>query len=82
MSRQRQKPERNSLQLRVLRFGLLQDGDVGIGVFPEGEEILIGSLYCYGSPTFRTNSANRGSERMGSSTKLVFKPTNSGSRSL
>jgi hypothetical protein len=31
-----------SLQLRVLRFGFLQDGDVGIGVFPEREEILIG----------------------------------------
>jgi hypothetical protein len=30
------------LQLRVLRFGLLQDGDVGIGVFPEGEEIFVG----------------------------------------
>ena len=30
------------LQLRVLRLGLLQDGDVGIGVFPEGKEILIG----------------------------------------
>ena len=29
------------LQLRVLRVGFLQDGDVGIGVFPEGEEILI-----------------------------------------
>jgi hypothetical protein len=29
------------LQLRVLRFGFLQDGDVGVGVFPEGEEILI-----------------------------------------
>jgi hypothetical protein len=28
------------MQLRVLRFGLLQDGDVGIGVFPEGEEFL------------------------------------------
>jgi hypothetical protein len=26
------------LQSRVLRFGLLQDGDVGVGVFPEGEE--------------------------------------------
>ena len=23
------------LQLRVLRFGFLQDGDVGVGVFPE-----------------------------------------------
>ena len=29
------------LQLRVLRLGLLQDGDVGIGVFPEREEILV-----------------------------------------
>jgi hypothetical protein len=28
------------LQLRVFGFGLFQDGDVGIGVFPEGEEIL------------------------------------------
>jgi hypothetical protein len=31
-----------SLQLRVLRLGFLQDGDVGVGVFPEGEEVLIG----------------------------------------
>ena len=30
------------LQLRVLRFGLLQDGDVGVGIFPEGEEVLVG----------------------------------------
>ncbi len=29
------------LQLRVLGFGLLQDGDVRVGVFPEREEILI-----------------------------------------
>src|SRR5437764_12787751 len=33
----------HSLQLRVLRLGLLQDGDVGIGVFPEGEEVFVGS---------------------------------------
>jgi len=26
------------LQVGVLRFGLLQDGDVGVGVFPESEE--------------------------------------------
>jgi hypothetical protein len=25
----------------VLRFGLLQDGDVGVGVFPESEEIFV-----------------------------------------
>ena len=29
------------LQLRVLGLGLLQDGDVGIGVFPEIEEALM-----------------------------------------
>src|SRR6266853_1807305 len=28
-------------QLRVLCLGLLQDGDVGVGVFPDREEILI-----------------------------------------
>src|ERR1035437_7153000 len=33
---------RRLLQLCVLRFRLLQDGDVRGGVFPEGEEILIG----------------------------------------
>jgi hypothetical protein len=25
----------------VLRFGLLQDGDVGVGVFPEGKEVFV-----------------------------------------
>ena len=39
---------RSSLQFRVLGFGLLQDGDVGVGVFPEGEDVLIGSL-CLGA---------------------------------
>src|SRR5581483_6423911 len=29
-------------QLRELRLGLLQDGNVGIGVFPQREEVLIG----------------------------------------
>jgi len=29
------------LQLRILGLGFLQDGDVGGGVFPEGEDILI-----------------------------------------
>jgi hypothetical protein len=32
------------LQLRVLSFSLLQDGDVGVGVFPEREEILVRRL--------------------------------------
>ena len=69
------------LQVRVLRLGLLQDGDVGVGVLPEGKEVLVGSLYCCGSPTFRTNSANRGSERIGSSKKSVFKRIKLESRS-
>ena len=30
------------LQLCVLGFGLLQDRDVGGGVFPEGEEVFVG----------------------------------------
>ena len=30
------------LQLCVFRFGFLQDGDVGVGVFPQIEEILVG----------------------------------------
>ena len=38
------RTEAKLLQLRVLRLGFLQDGDVGVGVFPEGEEVLIGSL--------------------------------------
>src|ERR1700732_1754461 len=29
-------------QLRVLRFRFLQDGDVGVGAFPEGEKIFVG----------------------------------------
>jgi hypothetical protein len=32
----------NYLQLRVLGFRFLQDGDVEVSVFPEGEEILVG----------------------------------------
>jgi hypothetical protein len=31
----------DSLQLRLLGFGLLQDGNVRIGVFPEGEKDLV-----------------------------------------
>ena len=54
------------LQFRVLGLGLFQDGDFG--------------RHC-GSPTLCSNSANRGSERMGSSKKSVFKPSSSKSRS-
>src|ERR1035437_7573974 len=31
-----------SLQLRVLRLGFLQNGDVGFGVFPEREKVFVG----------------------------------------
>src|SRR5262249_21332551 len=33
-----------SLQLRVLGLGFLRDGDVGVGVFPQVEQILIGGV--------------------------------------
>jgi hypothetical protein len=36
------------LQLRVLHFGLLQDGDVGVSVFPHGEEVLVGFATTWG----------------------------------
>jgi len=37
------KPEELALlQLRVLRLSLFQDWDVGVGVFPEGEEVFVG----------------------------------------
>ena len=29
------------MQLRVLGLGLFQDGDIGVGVFPEGEEVFV-----------------------------------------
>ena len=33
------------LELGVLCLGLLQDRDVGVGVFPECEEILVGGFH-------------------------------------
>ena len=30
------------LQLSVLGLGSFQDGDIGVGILPEGEKILIG----------------------------------------
>jgi hypothetical protein len=32
------------LQLRGLRLGLFQDGDVGVGLFPDRQEVLISRL--------------------------------------
>jgi hypothetical protein len=34
--------KRALLQLRVFCLGLLQNGDVGVGVFPEREEVFVG----------------------------------------
>ena len=31
-----------SVEFYVFRLRLLEDGDVGIGVFPKGEEVLVG----------------------------------------
>jgi hypothetical protein len=36
------------LQLRVLHFGFLQDGDVRVGVFPECEKICLGAFLISG----------------------------------
>jgi hypothetical protein len=36
--------KKHLLQLRVLRFHLLQDGDVGVGVFPEGDKSVSADL--------------------------------------
>jgi hypothetical protein len=35
------------LQFRILRFGFLKDGDVGVSVLPEGKEIFVGSQCPY-----------------------------------
>ena len=44
--RPRRQPSRAGaslhLDFRVLRPGVFQDGDVGVGVFPEGEQVLVG----------------------------------------
>jgi hypothetical protein len=38
------------LHLRVLRLGLVEDGDIGVGVLPKREEILIGRACFSGVP--------------------------------
>ncbi len=37
-------PHGKLLQPRVFRLGLLQDGDVGVGVFPQGKKLPIRNL--------------------------------------
>ena len=57
------------LQLRVLRLGLLQNGDVGVGVFPEGEEVVVGD-FCLGGVALqhiRATEAKMGKRATGNS---------------
>ena len=50
------------LQFCVFRFGLLQDGNVGVGVFPQIEEVLVGRsgfgrFALHGVRTFRPEAS-------------------------
>src|ERR1035437_7080849 len=53
------------LQLRVLGFGFFQDGDVGVGVFPEGEEIFVGGECASASEVGIGAGRGAGGERVG-----------------
>ena len=53
-----------SLQLRVLLLSFLQDGDVGVGVFPESKEVLI---LCMGFGCIALESVGAGETKMGES---------------
>lgn len=44
-----------SLRLCIFSFGLLQDGNVGVGVFPEIEEIVIGGTSAPAYPGKRSS---------------------------
>jgi hypothetical protein len=51
------------LQLRILRFGFLQDGDVRVGVFPEDKKIQIsrtgfGGVMLYGIGASHTEAGS------------------------
>jgi len=43
-------PPLSEMQLGVLRVGLFQDGDVGVGVFQECEEVVVSSAALSLSP--------------------------------
>ena len=45
--RERQGRRPDLLQLGVLGFSLFVDGDVGVGVFPEGEKVFVGGEGAY-----------------------------------
>src|ERR1700722_12693514 len=46
------------LQLRVLRLGVLEDRNIGVGVFPLGEEILVGGA-SFGSVSRKREAASQ-----------------------
>ena len=50
------------LQLRILGFRLLVDGDVGVGVFPESEEVLVS---CTGFGTFARENVGTAQPKFG-----------------
>jgi hypothetical protein len=55
------------LQFRVFRFGLFQDGNVWVGVFPEREELVIlpSGTGCIASEGERTSQAKMGQRSLG-----------------
>src|SRR5437868_446461 len=66
VDRKRRKPleeyEQDSVELRVFDFGLFQDADIGVGVFPEREKILICSA-SLGGLTLQDISAGKAEVR-------------------
>jgi hypothetical protein len=52
------QPRAKLLQLRVLRLGLLQDWNVGVGVFPEGERSTAASPSASAGPQSRGQRAS------------------------
>jgi len=58
-------PSQASLQFRILGFRFFQDGDVGVGVFPEGEEFFVGGERFSGIARHHVGSAEL---KMGKST--------------
>ena len=42
MRQAQREPSEESLQLGVLRFSFPQDGNVGVGIFPQRERIVVG----------------------------------------
>jgi hypothetical protein len=67
------------LQLRVLRLGFLQDGDVGVGVFLEGEEIFVGGfrlggIACHGVGTTELQMGQRAERKVEHDPAVVNDP--------